>query len=395
MPKEEMNSLKDELEKEKAAKKKEKSDLKNLEVSAFDMEQIDEIVERMKKKYSEQGLDIDAGGSSGQLGELREIIAEGKTGKVEIQAVEDLKESKTPAARVFGKTYLSFKGILEPIHRWFSRAKYMDQLSYYLYSANLRYSSRHYLAISLGASLVVFFIGIILAIIFAGATSFDIPIKMLVGITTAIVFPLMAFGIMLYIPRSIAKARGDAISIELPFALRHMATELKSGIGLYMAIQAVALADYGVLSEEFAKTVTEIEEGTDARKALKHMALRTQSKALRNTLMHIIRAMETGGNLSQIMNEIAEDVSFELRIKVKDFAQKMNFFGLIFIFVAIVTPVIITILGMIRNSPINAATDTFNRIPLSMEVITVYYLLVIPLTLGGMVLLIKVIQPKV
>ena len=69
------------------------------------------------------------------------------------------------------------------------------------------------------------------------------------------------------------------------------------------------MADYGELSEEFSRTINEIEEGTDTKLALRHMALRTQSKALRNSLIHVIRALRTGGNLSVIMNDIADDVS--------------------------------------------------------------------------------------
>ncbi|MBS3058730.1 MAG: type II secretion system F family protein, partial [Candidatus Diapherotrites archaeon] len=179
-----------------------------------------------------------------------------------------------------------------------------------------------------------------------------------------------------------------------PFALRHMATELKSGIGLYRTLQAIASADYGVLSQEFSQTINEIEEGTDAQDALRHLALRTQSRALRTALTQIIRALRTGGNLSEVMNNIAEDVSFELQQKTKEFAEKMNFFGVIFIFMAIVLPVFVAILGSIRNAPLGQGGSMFAGLPLDPTMIMLFYLVLMPLILCYLVFYLKISQPK-
>jgi flagellar protein FlaJ len=152
-----------------------------------------------------------------------------------------------------------------------------------------------------------------------------------------------------------------------------MSTELKAGIGLYKTIQTIAANDYGVLSDEFARTITEIEEGSDTRIALKHLALRTQSKALKKTINHVLRAMRIGGNLSDAMSSIADDVADEMRNKILEFSQSMNFFAVIFIFAGIVMPVAIMILGAIRNSPIAAAgQDVFKNIPLTPEILLIF-----------------------
>ena len=133
-----------------------------------------------------------------------------------------------------------------------------------------------------------------------------------------------------------------------------------------------------------------------------HLALRTQSTALRSALMHTIRALKTGGNLSNIMNEIAEDVSFELRMKMREFGEKMNFLGVIFIFMAIVLPVFVAIMGGVRNSPIMAPTGeggqmagTFKSIPLPLNVMVIFFLLVMPAIMVWLFLFISLIQPHV
>ncbi|MDD3083949.1 MAG: type II secretion system F family protein, partial [Candidatus ainarchaeum sp.] len=231
-----------------------------------------------------------------------------------------------------------------------------------------------------------FFIGMLLQ---------DLLFTMMVPISIGFGAWLISTIIILLIPKQMAKSRGAKVSLELPFALRHMATELKAGIGLYKTIQAIAINDYGVLSEEFSRTINEIEEGADTTTALKHTALRTQSLPLRKTINHILRAMRLGGNLSETMNDIAEDVSTEMRNRINIFSQKMNFFSVIFIFIGIVLPVAVMILGSIRNSPLAATgEDLFKNIPLTPEIMFWIFIVGMPILFVLMIIMVYNAQPK-
>ncbi len=390
-----LNFLKKKISEKNKQKKQNLGEPKDAKEEAVDMDRVEQIVKTMKKKYKEQGIEFEEVG--GRLRELRGIIAEGRTGEIEIQKVEALPDMKNPIVKTVGNVYIKMRKIFEPITKLAIRLPQFDMLAFYLYSANMRYSARQYLALSVtGAGIILAFAFFIISIIIA---LLDIPLitkVLLIPLVSVFVF-FFSLIVLLLIPSQKAKERGAAISIELPFALRHMATELRAGIGLYRTIQAIATAGYGALSEEFARTINEIEEGTDTKDALRHLALRTQSQALRNALMHIIRALKTGGNLSEIMNDIAEDVAFELRMSTRDFAAKMNFFGVIFIFAAIVMPVIIAILGGIRNSPIgeSGGVSFKDMLPLGPEVIAGIYLILMPLMLLMFILYIKASQPKV
>ena len=292
-----------------------------------------------------------------------------------------------------GNLYLTLGAITKPIFHIFSKFPFARKLELDLYSANMRFSAKQWLALSTIVTLLVtiFTFGIMLLIITLTGVSWTIA----VGISLLVFF--LSAVIMLLIPKQRAEARGKAISYELPFALRHIATQLSAGIGLYRTLQAVAKADYGPLSEEFARTIAEIEEGTDTQDALRHLALRTRSLALRNAIMHTIRALKTGGNLSDVMSDIAEDVAFQLRMNMREFGQKMNFIGVIFIFLAIVFPVFVAILGSIRNAPIGAAQlgFSFRVIPLSVDMMALIYFLLMPALLLWIFIFIKVIQPHV
>jgi len=359
----------------------------------IDMRKVEKIVKRMRKKYRDEGIEFEEVG--GTLRELRGLIAEGMSAKIEIQTVEELKEVKNTLVNILARIYLRLGAILKPIARAMSHFPEMEMLSFYLYSANMHYSSKQYLALTVAASTIVFVVTLL-----ASTAAFTLlGIALITRVIAVLVISVMSFimstALILLVPKQRAIARGNAISIELPFALRHMATELRAGIGLYKTIQAVASADYGVLSEEFARVITEVEEGTDTRDALRHLALRTQSKALRTAIIQISRALKTGGNLSESMNDIAEDVSFEMRIAVSEFGQRMNFFGVIFIFGAIVFPVMVGILGSIRNSAIQSTMVSFQLLPLTPVIMAIIYLLIMPFLLGIFIFYIKKAQPRV
>jgi len=352
-----------------------------------DLEKIDAIVEKMKKKYASEGVEI----APGQQAELVTLITEGKGPKLEVQRIEDLKESESKAVSFLGKTYLKLRAIMNIIYKMVSVMPFTQSLEMDLYSANMKFSARQWIAL---ASVTAFFVGLItfgLLALFSVFFGINPAFVLLISIA---VFFFSAIG-MLFVPGQRAKSRGKAIGVELPFALRHIATQLSAGIGLYRTLQAIAKADYGPLSEEFARTITEIEEGMDTQDALHRLALRTKSPALKNAMMHTIRAIKTGGNLSAVMNDIADDVAFQLRTNMQEFSQKMNFIGVFFIFFAIVFPVFIAILGSIRNAPISQGqmAVSFSMIPLDLNTMAVIYLLAMPSILIWLFFMIRMMQP--
>ncbi|MDD5148258.1 MAG: type II secretion system F family protein [Candidatus ainarchaeum sp.] len=363
-------------------------------LESIDVDKVEKIVQKMRKKYQLEGIEF--GAMEGSLGELRGIIAEGKTKEIEIQKVEELQEFNSGIVKGIGGLYLAMKSFLGPLSRVVVKMPQMETLSYYLFSANMRYSVKQYVAITVTVSAMAAVAAFLASAVVMGLTGFEIAWKVFVPIISGAWFFFLTVAIMFLVPKERAKARGDAISLELPFALRHMGTELRSGIGLYRTMQAVATSDYGVLSEEFAKTITEIEEGVETKEALSRLALRTQSKALRNALVHMVRALKTGGNISEIMNTIADDVGFEMRMKIRDFAQKMNFFGILFIFIAILVPVILTILGGIRNSTFsNSGIVPLQSLPLTPEVMAIFFFIILPFLLFSLIIYIRGTQPKV
>jgi hypothetical protein len=73
----------------------------------------------------------------------------------------------------------------------------------------------------------------------------------------------------------------------------------------------------------------------------------------------------------------------------------MNFFGIIFIFVAIVLPVFLAILSAIANAPIGQGGALFLPGVLTPQLLAIIYLVVMPAIFIFIAYYIKMIEPKV
>jgi flagellar protein FlaJ len=142
------------------------------------------------------------------------------------------------------------------------------------------------------------------------------------------------------------------------------------------------------------RTVMEIENGTDTKTALRHTALRSQSKNFNVAIFHIIRTLNTGGNLANTISGVADTVSFDLMEAAKEFGEKMNFFGIIFIFVAIVLPVFVAILGAIANAPLGQGGALFLPGLMTPTLLSIVFLVILPTTFILLIYFIKMIEPK-
>jgi len=206
-----------------------------------------------------------------------------------------------------------------------------------------------------------------------------------IGLVFGAIILLMAMFIV-YLPKIQTGGRSTAASREIPFALRQMATELRAGIGLHDSMRSVAMSGYGPLSEEFARALEEIKYGETTEKALTDMSERINSEGLTRAIYQITRTLTSGGDLAKTLSVIADDTAYEMRMKLKDYAQKLNSFTMIYMFVAILGPVIFMIML------IAAATVMGPIIPPIL--LLIMYLFFFPAIVAFMAFIIKRMEPK-
>ncbi len=211
-------------------------------------------------------------------------------------------------------------------------------------------------------------------------TSFEIGGIYLILIT-------MTYTFLIYYPQIKEKNSYSDLNQELPYALRHMSIELKSGKGLHDTMLTIKNSDYGSISKEFTRVLEEIKFGKQTEESLQEMSHRVNSEGLNRTIHQIIGTLRVGGNLANSLDIIAKDISFETQIKLKEYSQKLNSFILIYTFIAILAPVIILIMLM--------AGSTVMGDMISGNLLILIYSLFFPLVIMLMGIFIKKLEPKI
>ena len=165
-------------------------------------------------------------------------------------------------------------------------------------------------------------------------------ISLELGLAIFITFLLMGITIFYYPKFKKQKVR-SSFSKELPYALRQLATELRAGKSLFDSMDSIVRSDYGVLSLEFSRVLEEIKYGESTENAFLNLEKRIDSEALSRVIYEILTSLRVGANLSSSLTIIADDVNFDIRMKLKEYSEKLNAFIMIYTFLAILAPVIL------------------------------------------------------
>ena len=221
---------------------------------------------------------------------------------------------------------------------------------------------------------------LIVLVILACFVSAEIGGMFLIGIAMIYIY-------ILYYPQIKDDRSYSDMNRELPYALRHMSIELKSGKGLHDSMLTIRNADYGSLSREFNRVLEEVKFGSTLEDSLIEMVHRVNSEGLSRSVHQIIGTLRVGGNLSSSLEIIAKDISFDMQIKLKDYSQKLNSFILIYTFIAILAPVITLIMLM--------ASSTVMGDIISTELLFVIYVIFFPMVVLFIGVFIKKLEPKI
>ena len=165
-------------------------------------------------------------------------------------------------------------------------------------------------------------------------------ISLELGLAILITFLLIGFAIFYY-PKIKRQNDYSSFSKELPYALRQLATELRSGKSLFDSMDSISRSDYGILSLEFSRVLEEIKYGESTEQAFLNLEKRVDSKAFSRVIYEILTSLRVGANLSTSLTIIADDVNFDIRMKLKEYSEKLNAFIVIYTFLAILAPVIL------------------------------------------------------
>ena len=186
--------------------------------------------------------------------------------------------------------------------------------------------------------LKVFFINSIIYVFIVAFISYFLSLEL--GLALLISFVLIVI-LILYYPKFKRQSDYSSFSKELPYALRQLATELRSGKSLFDSMSSIVDSDYGIVSLEFSRVLEEIKYGESTEDAFLNLDKRVGSQALSRVIYEILTSLRVGANLSASLAIIADDVNFDIRMKLKEYSEKLNAFIMIYTFLAILAPVIL------------------------------------------------------
>nr|WP_206204535.1 type II secretion system F family protein [Thermococcus sp. 21S7] len=213
-----------------------------------------------------------------------------------------------------------------------------------LYRANMMISKEKYVATMLIVS--------IFSAIFLMLFSYLIYLPSDIVILTGLLGFMGGFLYMRYYPKMVWKRRVTEVERALPYALRHMASLISAGVGIAEAMLSVSRADYGPISEEFELILRDMRTGSSFEDALTKFEQKMASESVSRVVKQILRAVKFGGNLSEILYKMAEDFSFEYRMKLVEYVQKVNGISFIYMFLTIVMPTMFVV-GILAGSIMN------------------------------------------
>ena len=197
----------------------------------------------------------------------------------------------------------------------------------------------------------------------------------------------MFYVFLIYYPKIKEQQSYSDLNQELPYALRHMGIELKSGKGLHDTLLTIKDANYGTFSKELTRVLEEVKFGKSTEESLLDMSKRVKSDGLSRAVQQIVGTLRVGGNLAYSLEIIAKDISFEMQIKLKEYSQKLNSFILIYTFIAILAPVISLIMLMAGSTGMGDI--------ISSSMLFLIYGAFFPMIVMFMGIFIKRLEPKI
>ena len=174
----------------------------------------------------------------------------------------------------------------------------LARLDVRLDQADLKVSALEAVLFTVGGVVVMGFLGLV-----AGGP--------LVALSFLLVFGLAPFALL----SQLATRRRKAFTQQLPDTLQLLASSLRAGYSLTQGLDAVAQEVEDPTGRELRRVVLETRLGRDLENALEDLAARMQSKDFDWVVMAIRIQREVGGNLAELLTNVAETMISRERLR--------------------------------------------------------------------------------
>ncbi len=125
--------------------------------------------------------------------------------------------------------------------------------------------------------------------------------------------------------------RRKLIDSKLPDLLRDIADAQRTGLTLVRALEAASRKDYGPLTKELRKAVTQMSWGVSLETALKGFADRAGTPMARRAALMIIEVSRSGGDVARLLDAVAAFTREFQEIEAERAASMRGYLGIVYI----------------------------------------------------------------
>lgn len=278
---------------------------------------------------------------------------------------------KELSVKVFGGVVAPYLDSFEPLE---AKAR----------SAQLNYTLKEYLSMSLFSSLIAF-----MAAMIAGSVLVTIIIGgALFAYTLSIIISFLASGatfIMFYwYPDIRSKSIETKVERDMPFAVASMAAAASSGTHPSEIFKMLSIRE-GVIGEDAKRIYRDAKMfGTDISSALAKVANRTPSLMWSELLWGLISTITTGGDTYKYLEDKAKDSMQQYRRMLESYSTQINFYTEIYITLIIVGTLFFIVLSSVMSPLVGGDI-------LLVQTFLVFFF--VPFTSVGFIVLLKGLSP--
>jgi flagellar protein FlaJ len=262
-------------------------------------------------------------------------------------------------AKNFAKPFLGISSKL---------VKFFPGLDAKLLQAGINLKAREYLSVAIFSSFFWFFLVFCLFSLFL-IKNLTLNFFLILFFSSLAISFLSFTYINLY-PNLIVIRKIKDIEKNLPFAMRHLLVQVKSGVSLFDAMGSVAEGGYGLVSVEFGKCVKQIATGIDVKDALEEMAFKNPSVYFRRTIWQLVNSMRSGVDIGDSLSLLVSNISQEQRVAIRRYGAQLSPLALLYMMLAVILPTLgITFLVILSTfSGISIPTFIFYLILVALAV---------------------------
>lgn len=166
---------------------------------------------------------------------------------------------------------------------------------------------------------------------------FDSMTTVYIGLGLTPVVGIALFLQIAKLPALKVKKKTRELEKDLPYALKSLLIEVRSGVPLYTAMATVT-EGYGLVSEEFTKILAEINAGKDEAKALENAVLRNPSEQFRRVLWQLSNALRAGSDLGDTLDALVRSIIEDQMLEIEEYGRKLNPYTLVYMLASVILP---------------------------------------------------------